>query len=51
MLVLTYRISFLTKTYDNFQAKYMDEEAEIGYLFPTTNVEQTNLEIKVLTKK
>lgn len=29
----------------------MDEEAEIGYLFPTTNVEQTNLEIKVLTKK
>lgn len=29
----------------------MDEEAEIGYLFPTSNVEQTNLEIKVLTKK
>lgn len=33
------------------QAKYMDEEAEIGYLFPTSNVEPTNLEIKVLTKK
>lgn len=29
----------------------MDEEAEIGYLFPTSNVEPTNLEIKVLTKK
>lgn len=29
----------------------MGEEAEIGYLFPTTNVEPTNLEIKVLTKK
>lgn len=29
----------------------MDEEAEIGYLYPTSNVEQANLEIKVLTKK
>lgn len=29
----------------------MDQEAEIGYLFPKSNVEQTNLEIKILTKK
>ncbi|XP_031620960.1 CD109 antigen-like [Contarinia nasturtii] len=33
------------------KAKYMDEDAEIGYLFPSSNVEPTNLEIKVLTKK
>lgn len=33
------------------QVKYMDEEAEVGYLFPSSNVEPTNLEIKVLTKK
>lgn len=32
------------------QAKYMDEESEIGYLFPTSNIEPTNLEIKILTK-
>lgn len=29
----------------------MDEEAEIGYLFPKTNVDPANLELKVLTKK
>lgn len=29
----------------------MDEEAEIGYLFPCSDVEQTNLKIKVLTKR
>lgn len=34
-----------------FQAKYMDEEAEIGYLFPKTNADPSNLELKVLTKK
>lgn len=29
----------------------MDEEAEIGYLYPTSNIEPSNLEIKMLTKK
>lgn len=34
----------------SIQAKYMDEEAEIGYLFPTSNIDPSNLEIKILTK-
>lgn len=28
----------------------MDEEAEIGYLFPTSNIDPSNLEIRILTK-
>lgn len=29
----------------------MDEDSEVGYMYPTTNVELVNLEIKLLTKK
>lgn len=29
----------------------MDEDSEVGYLYPTSNIDPVNLEIKILTKR
>lgn len=45
-----YDNGFLDASVSFVQAKYMDEDSEVGYLYPSSNVDPMNLEIKILTK-